>query len=329
MKILVTGGTGFVGSHIIDALEKKYSPRDLIMFVRNREKAIERLNRGLTIVEGDVTIFEEVRKVVQGFQPKVVVHAAALANDWAPLEELMQVNAKGTLNIVNAMEKVSDSFLVYISSSGVYPRVEGMYINEETNYGPIGNYQWSKVEAEKYVRKAIDNRKIRGSIIRPPNVMGARDYTHMVKIVKAIREGKFPLIRKGKAIQTWVAVEDLALAVILLIQNKEKINGKIYNIKSFEITVKNLLDLICKELDITVSYKEYPYWLAYTVGFMSEILAKIKREPATLNRYRVIKFAKDRLFDDSKIRQELGYQPEVTAEISVRNTIEWIQNNNL
>ncbi|MHA1214782.1 MAG: NAD-dependent epimerase/dehydratase family protein [Candidatus Hodarchaeales archaeon] len=329
MKILLTGGTGFVGSHIMDALEHKYDPKELIMFVRDKKKAIERTKKGVSVVEGDITRFQEVKKVILEYKPKVIIHAAALADDWAPLEKLMEVNAKGTLNIIKAMENIPNIFLIHVSSSGVYPRIEGVYIKEETQYGPHGNYQRSKVEAEKYVRRAVENGTIKGAIIRPPNVMGTRDYTHMTKIVRAIRKGKFPLVRKGKARQTWVAAEDLALAVLLLIENQNKVNGNIYNVKSFEISVKNLLDLVCRELGVSSPSKEYPYWLAYTVGFLSEILAKIKGKPTTLNRYRVIKFAKDRLFDDSKIRQELGYDPQVTAEVAIKKTITWIKENNL
>lgn len=327
MKIITTGGTGFVGSHIVDALERDYPPSNISLIVRDLTKANMRSKAGLTIFQGDITNPESLSRAIANFNPEIVIHTAALADDWAPLSRLMEVNAQGTQNVIDAMiQSNSENFLVYISSSGVYPRLSSVYISEDTPYGPYGNYHRSKVAAEEIVKAAIEKGTLEATVIRPPNVMGPRDFTHMAKICNAIKNGKFPMIRKGKAKQTWVAAEDLARAVILAINQRHKANGRIYNVKSFEITVKELYDQVAKKLEVTRPPKNYPHFIAYSVGFFSEILGKIRGKPSTLNRYRVLKFSRDRLFDDSKIRSELGYQPKFLAEETITSTVEWLQN---
>ncbi|MFX1505176.1 MAG: NAD-dependent epimerase/dehydratase family protein [Promethearchaeota archaeon] len=324
---MVTGGSGFVGSHIVDALEKQFSPLSISLIVRDQTKVNARVESGMVIFQGDITSPKAVSHAITNFQPDLVIHAAALADDWAPLSRLMEVNAQGTQNIIDVMTQSSSAnSLIYISSSGVYPRKTGTHISEDTPYDPFGDYHKSKVAAEKIVKNAIEKKLIEGTILRPPNVMGIRDFTHMARICQAIKIGKFPLINNGKAVQTWVAAEDLAHAVILAITRQEKANGQIYNVKSFEIAVKDLYDLIVLKLNISKPPKNYPYYLAYIGGFVSEMVGKIKGKPSTLNRYRVIKFSKDRLFDDTKIRSELGYLPKATAEATIIDTVDWLIN---
>ncbi|UCG04516.1 MAG: NAD(P)-dependent oxidoreductase [Candidatus Heimdallarchaeota archaeon] len=323
---MVTGGSGFVGSHIVDALEKHFPPSSISLIVRNPTKVKIRSEAGITVFQGDITNLESLHRVMTDFRPNVVIHAAALADDWAPLSKLMETNAQGTQNIIDAMvQSCTADLLIHISSSGVYPRKTSVHLAEDTPYGPYGDYHKSKVAAEEIVKATMEKRLVNTTIIRPPNVMGIRDFTHMARICQAIKKRKFPIINEGKAIQTWVAAEDLAQAVILAINLQKKASGQIYNVKSFEISVKELYNQIASRLNITKPPKKYSYRLAYIGGFISEIIGKLKQKPSTLNRYRVIKFGKDRLFDDSKIRSELNYQPIASAKDTIADTVTWLQ----
>ncbi|MFX0122371.1 MAG: NAD-dependent epimerase/dehydratase family protein [Candidatus Hodarchaeota archaeon] len=323
---MVTGGSGFVGSHIVDALEKHFPSSSISLIVRDETKVTTRSEAGLAVFQGDITNPKSLHHAMIKFHPNVVIHVAALADDWASLSKLMEINAQGTQNIIDTMIQTNAAnILIHISSSGVYPRKTSTHLTEDTPYGPYGNYHKSKVVAEEIVRAAMEKRLIDATIIRPPNVMGIRDFTHMARICQAIKNGKFPIINKGKAIQTWVAAEDLAQAVILAVNQREKASGQIYNVKSFEITVKELFDQIALKINIKNPPKNYPYYLAYFGGFFSEIIGKLKGKPSTLNRYRIIKFGKNRLFDDTKIRSELGYQPKASAKDTIISTVEWLQ----
>ena len=244
MRFLVTGGTGFVGSHIVDLLAQNYPDNDIALFVRNKDRIRYHKDRNFIVLEGDLNNTDSIISAMK-FQPTVIIHAAALADDWASLEQLMKVNAIGTKNLIEASLTTNPTpFFVHISSSGVYKRQEGISLNEKAEKTPHGNYQQSKLAAEKYVLDAISKQGLRAVILRSPNVMGERDYTHMTKIVKAIMDGKFPLLRNGKARHSWVAAQDLAEVVRLSFTRQEVSAGKIYNFFSFVITVKELYEQI-------------------------------------------------------------------------------------
>jgi nucleoside-diphosphate-sugar epimerase len=329
LKILITGSTGFVGSHIVDALEKRFPPSEIYLLVRDPQKVNARKELGMNIIKGDITDPDSLASIIK-IEPDIFIHSAALANDWVSFSKLLEVNVQGTENLLKLVTKLTGSpFFVHISSSGVYLRQEAVYLTENSQIGPHGNYQRSKVGAEDIVQKYISNYQVRAVIIRPPNVMGARDLTHMAKICKAIKERKFPMIKNGSARQTWLAAEDLAKAVILCLENQNIVVNQRYNLKSFEITVKELYDQIAILLDIYDPPKTYSYRLAYFVGLFGEILGKIRRKPSTLNRYRVLKFSTDRLYNDDKIRSELGFIPNKAAEETITNTVQWLQKEDL
>lgn len=329
LKFLVTGGTGFVGSHIVVLLNKGNPDTNIALLIRDKDKIKYHRNRNFVILEGDLTDKDSLMSAMK-FEPNVVVHAAALADDWASLDSLMKVNAIGTRNLIEASLSLNPPpFFVHISSSGVYKRQEGAFLNEQSEILPQGNYQKSKLAAEKYVQEAILKDGLKAVILRPPNVMGERDYTHMTKIVKAIIDGKFPLLRGGKARHSWVAAQDLAEVVRLSTEKQEVSNRQVYNFYSFIITVKELYEEVEHNLQRNIPPKTYPYILAYLAGVFGEIKGKVFKKPSTLNRYRVLKFATDRLYDDSKVRAELGFQPAFNAEQTISQTLKWLLEENL
>ncbi|MFX0207513.1 MAG: NAD-dependent epimerase/dehydratase family protein [Candidatus Hodarchaeota archaeon] len=334
MMIFITGATGFIGSHIVDHIAK--TQRDLsqvTLLVRDPKKVVEYEQLGAKIFCGDITDVKSCIIAISSSLPDVVIHSAALTSDWAPFHELVAVNVLGTQNIVNAIKKIkSPPFLLYLSSSGVYGRIkhpETTYIREDTPLNPKANYQKSKAIAERHIRKEIAQGTLKATILRPPNVIGPRDFTQFYKIYQAVKTGKFPLISGGKAIQTWVDVEDLVRTIFLIIKKQDIAVGQIYNVKSFEITIRDFYDQIATKINILRQPKSYSFRTAYFAAFLSETVAKFRRKSSTLNRYRVIKFSKDRRIDDSKIRRELGYVPQVDATLSFDKVITWLKNEGL
>lgn len=328
MRILITGGTGFLGSHIVKILSSYYSTSEINLLIRNEQKAKEWVKNGINCVKGDITKRSSVDLVMSKINPDIIIHSAGLVDDWSPLDDLFEVNVTGTQNLIQSLIEINPkAFFIHISSSGVYPRKPNLHIPEEHPYGPYANYHKSKHAAELIVKKEMEEIDI--SIIRPPNIIGIRDTTHMLKICKSIKNGKFPLISDGKAIMTWVSATDVAEAIHLIIKKRAVSKGEVFNVNSFEISVKDFYEIISDEMNLVREPKRYPYFLAYSVGLLGEIVNKIKRKPFTLSRYRVLKFSKNRLFDDTKIRKKLGYQPKSTAKKSIKETVNWLQQNGL
>ncbi|MHA2297054.1 MAG: NAD-dependent epimerase/dehydratase family protein [Candidatus Hodarchaeales archaeon] len=336
MKIFITGSTGFIGSHIVEHLASVEEDLSRVaLFVRNSMKTSNYEDLGARIFVGDITEFQPVSETISLFQPDVIIHAAALTNDWAPFVELKRVNVLGTENIVKAilaLKTQEKPFLVHLSSSGVYGKIkkpETTYINEETPLNPKANYQKSKEIAERVISDRISKDNLRATIIRPPSVIGPRDFTQFYKIYQAIKAGKFPMINDGKAIMSWVDVNDLVEAIFLVIAKQHVAAGQVYNVKSFELSVRDLYEQVITHVGYTRPIKSYSYRLAYLAGLISEIKSKISGKPSTLNRYRVVKFGKNRLYDASKIEQELFFSPKYDAKTSIERTIEWLKSEKL
>ncbi|MFX1514227.1 MAG: NAD-dependent epimerase/dehydratase family protein [Promethearchaeota archaeon] len=330
MKMFITGATGFIGSNLVDyVMKNREDLSQLTLFVRDSTKAAKYEQQGARVLYGDITDLNSLISAMSTALPDVVIHTAALTNDWAPFSELKKVNVLGTENVVKAIKKIkTNPFLLHFSSSGVYGRIqkpETTIINEDTPLNPKANYQKSKALAEQIIHKEMTHGTLRTTILRPPNVIGPRDFTQFYKIYQAIKSEKFPLIDNGKAIQTWVDVDDLIRAIFLICENQDIAAGKIYNVKSFEITVKELYDLIAAKVNVSQEPKSYSFQFAYIVAILSEMIAKIRRKSSTFNRYRVIKFAKNRMIDDGKIRHELGFSPQVNKLDSLERTINWIK----
>ncbi|MFX0115898.1 MAG: NAD-dependent epimerase/dehydratase family protein [Candidatus Hodarchaeota archaeon] len=331
MKYFITGATGFIGSHIVEYIASKNNETlsNVALFVRNPQKVKEYEKIGAIIFSGDIAELDSVTEAMSAFQPDAVIHAAALTDDWASLDELKKVNVTGTQNIIDAIKSLkakNEVFLIYLSSSGVYGKIsqpETTYITEETPFKASANYQKSKLMAEELVRGETVKKTLKAATIRPPCVMGPRDLTQSYKIYQAIKMGKFPLIDGGKAIMTWVDVQDLVEAIFLTIEQQDVTNGQAYNIRSFEVSVKELFDAFAANIDNIKPPKTYSYRLAYAAAWISEVIGKVRQKPSSLNRYRVVKFGKSRLFDASKIG-ELGFSPKIDKKTAIKRTLQWI-----
>ncbi|MFX1513137.1 MAG: NAD-dependent epimerase/dehydratase family protein [Promethearchaeota archaeon] len=332
MKVLITGGTGFVGSFLLDELINNgfpsNNPENIICLVRSTSN-IERLNElGVSTVVGDLQEPSSLFKAVKDID--IVFHIAARADDWAPWSELVKTNVEGTRNLLEACLTENIGFFVHTSSTGVYGHFKSQdAIKEDYRKKPSDRYQQSKWLAEKVIWEYIKRHDLKAAILRSPAAIGPRDTSTQLKVFNALLKDSFPLIGKGNNLLTFIDARDLARAMILAAQKRDITAGQVYNLYSFRISLKEYLDMMRDQLSLESKLKSYPFRLLYTIGFLSEVYAKIRRKPTTLNRYRVGKFASHRLFDQSKIQKELGYIPEFNAEKTLKDSVSWAIEENL
>ncbi len=326
MKVLVTGGTGFIGSFLLDDLIQNgfpsKEPRNVVCLVRSTSNT-EHLNKlGVTTVIGDLQDHSSLSKMVKDIN--IVFHVAARADDWATQDELIKINVEGTRNLLEACQAAEVDFFVHTSSSGVYGHFSSSEaITEDYRKKPSDKYQRSKWLAERMVWEFIQERGLKATILRSPAAIGPRDTSTQLKAFKALLKGKFPLIGKGNNLLTFVDVRDLARAMTLAAQKRDISAGQAYNLYSFRVSLKEYLTSMQELLSIEAPLKRYPYRFLYTIGYLSEVYGKIRGKTTTLNRYRIGKFASHRLFDQSKIQKELGYYPMYSAEETLRDSVNW------
>lgn len=317
-KILVTGGTGFLGEHLVKELKEK-GYKNITVFSNRIE---DKLN-GVNYIKGDIRNKDEVENAVEG--KDIVYHLAAILSESAPSDLIYEVNVDGTRNVAEACQEKEVEKLIHVSSVGVMgPTPEGETADESYPYNPQTTYEKSKRDAEEIIKDLIKVEDLNALILRLGMVYGPNHYWK--KIIKKAKEG-FPLI--GQADNRWhlLYVEN---AVHGLIQaGKRGSLGETYIIADKEIkTYKEAYKLICELSEVEKPEKKVPVWLANLIAFFYEIKSKIKGSSPIVSREHIKRLTRERRYSTKKAEKELNYRPPYTLKEGMKKTISEIGDQN-
>ena len=314
MKILITGGTGFVGSHLVSRLVKK---GELVRVLVRENSNIDYLRKlNVEICLGDVTDKNSIKAAVKGVD--LVYHIAALFPDRVYWE----ANVQGTQNMLEASYEEGVKRFVHCSTIGVLGNVAKPPADETYSYNPGDVYQRSKCEGEELVLKFFQDKKFPLVVARPASVYGPGDM-RLLRLFKYVSSGKMVILGDGRPFYHLVYVEDL-VAGFELCAEKENAIGQIYILGGNRyLTLNELIDLIAKILGISLSKIYFPVFPVKALSILCEKICIPLRVEPPLHRRRVDFFTKSRAFDISKATKELGYNPEFNLETGLRLTAQW------
>ena len=319
MRILVTGGTGFVGSHLVSRLVKKGQSIRVLVRKNSDVGYLKKLNVELCV--GDITDKNSVKAAVKGID--LVYHIAALFRQARfPDRVFWQVNVEGTRNMLEASYEEGVKRFVHCSTIGVLGNIINPPADETYSYNPGDVYQRSKCEGEKIALKFFRDKKFPAVVARPTAVYGPGD-TRLLKLFKYVSSSRIIILGDGKPFYHLVYVEDLITGFELCAQ-KENAVGKVYILGGDKyLTLNELVDLIAKVLGVSLSKIHLPVFPFKVLGTLcEEVCIPLRIEPP-LHRRRVDFFTKSRAFDISKAKRELGYKPGFDLETGLRLTGEW------
>ncbi len=324
MKALVTGGTGFVGSHLVEFLLQEGFDVSVLTRKSSNLKWIEGLN--VTIYDCGFFNREGLLEAVKN--KDYIFHVAGLVRAKSS-DEFYRGNVQTTKNLIETILEASPAIkrLLVVSSfaaNGPAKDEKGAKENESPN--PITHYGKSKLEEEKLVKQYFNELPI--TIIRPPAVYGPRD-TDIYLVFKAYQSGLMTFVGFDKKLVSLVHVKDLVRGIYFA-ATSEKSVGETYCIGSDKFYTWEEVAEILKNVFGKKALKiRLPHWFVYLSGAVSQFFSIFKRRPSTFNFEKAKDFVqKYQICDISKAKNELGYKPEITLEEGLKETIEWYKEEN-
>ena len=324
---LVTGGTGLLGSHIVEHLVKAH--RKVRALVRLGSDTKWLASQPVELFTGHLQDEAAMIKACEGVE--VVYHSAAKVGDWGPWKDFEDITIKGTELLLKAACRAKVKRFVHISSISGYGHPDGENLTlDET--APLGQnlYRWSyytksKVAAEDLVCQAHRQQGLDITIIRPSWLFGERDRVTVGRVVNAIRTGSMKIIGDGSNRLNAIYAGNVAQACLLAAE-KDVAIGQAYNISNNGvITQQQLFDTYAKYLGCGPVTKHVSFDLAYRGAFIMEVLWKLFRskKPPLVTRYAVWLMGRKVYFSIEKAQKELGWKPAVNYEEGIRRTVEW------
>jgi dTDP-glucose 4,6-dehydratase len=333
VKIIVTGGLGFIGSSVIKNLINKDNIQilnlDKSTYAANPEYLdFLKNNSKYKFQEGDIADKELIEKLLKNFQPEVIMNLAAETHVDRSInnpEKFIHTNILGTFNLLECTRRYLQSESIkgtenfkfhHISTDEVFGSLgETGLFDEASQYKPSSPYSASKASSDHLVRAWNHTFKIPTIVTNCSNNYGPNQYPEKLiplTILNALQGKKIPIYGNGQQVRDWLYVDDHAEALYQIIQ-KGKI-GETYNIGgNNEITNIELVKKICFIMDKKIKIKPFK------IKSFVELISFVQDRPGHDYRYGI---------DASKLKNELNWEPTTNLDLGLLKTVDWYIKNN-
>lgn len=326
MKILITGGAGFIGSHVVRLFVNKYPEYqiynlDKLTYAGNLENLTDVENKeNYHFIKGDITDSNFIQRIFVEHQFDSVIHLAAESHVDRSITnplEFLQTNILGTANLLNSAKEIwkedfSTHLFYHVSTDEVYGSLDdGGFFTETTSYDPKSPYSASKASSDHFVRAYENTYGMPIVISNCSNNYGPNQFPEKLipLFINNIQNNKpLPVYGKGENIRDWLYVVDHAVAIDLVFHKGKK--GDTYNIGGFnEWKNLDLIKVLCKVMDRKLGRAE---------GESEKLITYVTDRAGHDLRYAI---------DANKIMHELGWQPSLQFEEGIEKTVDWYLSN--
>ncbi len=322
-KVLITGATGFIGTHLVER-NLKEGNRVRVFALPNDPKAKEYETRNIEVVYGDIRDYSAVERVVEGVQ--IVFHLAAVVTDWAPKELFKQVNIGGTKNICEASLRHGIERLVEVSTNDVFGLREDVIIDETFEYSCWGEpYADTKLEATKIVRE-YGKKGLPVTMVYACWVYGPGDLTFVPLVADAIKNGELIFWRRNVIV--WPAYVENVIDLLMVMSEHPKAVGQGFLVHDgVSDTFQNFSTKIAESIGEKTPKLHIPYWSAYVAAWLMEFTWKIlkKKSRPLLTTYTVKNLGSRLRFSINKAERLLGWIPPISYKEGFEKTMEWLK----
>lgn len=316
MKITVIGGSGFIGTNLVEILKDQHD-------VKIVDKQMSQFFPELTTI-ANICDIEALRKAIE--PSDIIVNLAAEhRDDVSPKSLYYDVNVQGTKNILQVMDEKGIKTVFFTSSVAVFG-LNKVNPNEEHPVDPFNDYGITKYQAEEALREWFDNGKDGNNlfILRPTVVFGPRNRGNVYNLLKQIASGKFMMIGKGENKKSMAFVKNIVGFIKYSIDQNNYNGYHLYNyIDKPDLSTIELVQIAETATGKKLSPMKIPYALGYLGGLGFDVLAKITGKKLTISSVRIKKFCATTQFDSSKM-QATGYKAPYTLSEGISETIKSI-----
>ena len=313
MKITLIGGSGFVGTRLIDLLRHDYQ-------LKNIDKRQSHFFPDITVI-GDVRDKDKMVELLKGTEV-VVLLAAEHRDDVSPISLYYDVNVGGMRNVLAAMEANGIRRIVFTSSVAVYG-LNKKNPDEEHPKDPFNHYGKSKWQAEEVLQewyKGHGDWNI--NILRPTVIFGERNRGNVYNLLHQISSGKFLMVGNGNNKKSMAYVGNIVAFIRFLIEEQQS-GYNVYNyIDKPDLTMNELVGHVSKVLKKHIPATHFPYWLGMLGGYGFDFLAWLTRRKLTISSVRVKKFCATTKFNADKV-QASGFKAPFTLGEGLARTLEF------
>ena len=321
MKVFVTGGTGFIGGHVVRKLRERGDKA--VCLVRSRDRGKELSDLGCELVEGDLSNAEVIRGAMKGCD--AVIHGAAMYEVGIPKNQrgpMYDANVLGTERVLRAALEERIPEVVYISTVAAFGNTGGKVVDE--NYVHPGTdftsyYEQTKVQAHQIARRLIDEEGLRCVIVQPGGVYGPHDQSVIGNTINQFLAGRLPLIPFPEAGFNMVHVDDVAEGILLALDKGEV--GEQYILGGQITTMREVIETVGRVADRKPPKRAMPTPLLKAMTPIGPVVGKVMGQPPNLSE--LISSADGVTFwaKHDKAMERLGYSPR-GLERGLRDTLE-------
>ena len=310
MKLLITGGLGFVGSHLVDLLVKKNHKIKILTKTLSKKKNIKKSSKKIQIEKIDLTNFRRLGKIIEKFKPDVIIHLAGNASHSKSFENPLKdidSNAKTTLFMLEKIRKLNTPCKFILGSTFiVIGKPKKLPVNENTPCNPTTIYGTNRLSSEYFCKIYHEVYGLHTNIFRITNSYGPREQIIPKKnavnflIYKSFKKEEISIYNQGKFFRDFIYIDDVISGINIILKKGK--SGELYWISSGKRTwFYEFGDILEKTTGCKVKYSETPvYTKKVDVGNF--------------------------VVSNSKLRK-LGWSPKISVDVGVKKTLKFFQSN--